>query len=157
MKKLLFLCTGNSCRSIMAEAALNYHGAGKFEAFSAGSHPTGHVHPGSIKTLAAQGMVTEGLESKSWDKFVGEKIDIVITVCDNAAGEVCPIFYGAPVKSHWGVPDPAYFKGSEKEREAEFLRVFKMLEKRILAMLELPVETMESAGLKQKLDAIGQI
>ena len=107
MLNILVLCTGNSCRSIMAEAAINYFGSGKFKAYSAGSNPTGEVHPLSIETLKGQGITTNEYYSKSWDEFIGKSIDIVITVCDSAAQEACPNFPGSPIKVHWGVSDPA--------------------------------------------------
>jgi len=158
MKNVLFLCTGNSCRSIMAEGILNHHGKGKYRAFSAGSFPSGKVHPMSLETLKRHGMQSLGYESKSWDVFT-ELVDlnIVITVCDNAAGEICPIFPGAPVKAHWGAPDPAHFEGSPAEIETEFDRVFDILERRIKALVALPVETMDKAMLIQSLNEIGNI
>lgn len=157
MKTVLFLCTGNSCRSIMAEALLAHYGAGRFKSVSAGSFPAGYVHPMSIKTLEKQGIAAEGSRSKSWDEFADEKIDIVITVCDNAAGESCPLFPGNWVKAHWGVPDPAKFEGSEKEIAEEFLRVFHVLERRIQMLIHLPVEIMSEEKLKEKLTLIGGI
>ncbi|MES1991982.1 MAG: arsenate reductase ArsC [Pseudomonadota bacterium] len=156
MLTVLFLCTGNSCRSVMAEGILNHHGSGRFRAFSAGSFPTGEINPASLARLKTHGMKSDGYESKSWDRFVGgDQINIVITVCDNAAGEVCPIFPGAPVKAHWGVPDPAHFEGTPDEVEAEFERVFNMLEQRIEALIRLPVETMDKVSLATSLNRIG--
>ncbi len=157
MKTVLFLCTGNSCRSIMAEALLAHYGAGKFRALSAGSFPAGHVHKQSLATLKKRGIPNKGFRSKSWDEFAGEHIDIVITVCDNAAGESCPLFPGQWVKAHWGVPDPAKFEGSKKEVAEEFLRVFHVLERRVQMLIHLPVETMDAATLKEKLALIGGI
>lgn len=157
MKSVLFLCTGNSCRSVMAEGLLNHHGKDRVLAFSAGSFPAGTVHPMSLATLKRHGISTQGYRSKSWDEFTDQKIDIVITVCDAAAGESCPIFPGKPAKAHWGVPDPAHFKGTPEEIESEFSRVFAMLEKRIKAFLRLPFEAMDKEELQQKLNAIGQI
>jgi arsenate reductase len=158
MKNVLFLCTGNSCRSIMAEGLLNHYGKGKFRAFSAGSFPTGKVHPMSLEMLKRHGMSAFGYESKSWDVFKNlHELDIVITVCDNAAGEVCPIFPGAPVKAHWGAPDPAHFEGTPEAVESEFDRVFAILERRVKALVALPVETMDKEELRQQLNAIGEL
>lgn len=151
---VLFLCTGNSCRSIMAEALLNHHGNGRFKAYSAGSFPTGEVHPQSLATLQAKGIATEGYRSKSWDELADTHIDIVITVCDNAAGETCPLFLGKQLKAHWGVADPATFVGSEAEVETEFKRICEILEKRIQTFIALPIETMDSTELQQKLTDI---
>jgi arsenate reductase len=155
MKKILVLCTGNSCRSIMAEALLNHYGAGRIAAVSAGSRPTGHVHPMSLATLKAHGINAQGYSSKSWDVFQAQPMDIVITVCDNAAGESCPLFLNAPVKAHWGVPDPAHIPGTEAQQQAGFDRVYAMLERRVLALLRLPLETLEKAELAKQLQAIG--
>jgi len=156
MKKILVLCTGNSCRSVMAEGLLNHYGAGRIEAVSAGSRPTGQVHPMSLATLKAHGMQADGYSSKSWDVFSGQPMDAVITVCDNAAGETCPVFFGAPVKTHWGVPDPAHFEGTEAEKKAEFERVFAMLENRVKSFVQLPFETMDKAELTRRMNEIGQ-
>ena len=156
MKNVLFLCTGNSCRSIMAEGLLKHHGKGRFRSFSAGSSPTGKVHPMSLETLRRHGLDHQGFTSKTWDTFKGQDFDIVITVCDNAAGETCPIFPGNPVKGHWSIPDPAHFQGTPEEVEAEFDRVFGILERRIKAMVELPVETMDHDELRRRLNAIGE-
>jgi arsenate reductase len=157
MKQVLFLCTGNSCRSVMAEGLLNHYGADRIQAFSAGSFPTGNVNPLSLATLKAHGMRAEGYRSKSWDEFAGQKMDVVITVCDNAAGETCPLFPDTPIKTHWGVPDPAHYNGTPTEIEAEFNRVFAMLEQRVKAMLKLSFETMNKNELQQKLAEIGKI
>lgn len=157
MKNVLMLCTGNSCRSIMAEGLLNHYGKGKFKAFSAGSAPSGKVHPRSLATLQAHGMKAIGFESKSWDVFKDlVELDIVITVCDNAAGEVCPVFYGIPVKGHWGTPDPAHFEGTDAEITAEFERVFAILEKRVKALVELDVDKLSREQLAAKLNEIGK-
>jgi arsenate reductase (thioredoxin) len=152
---VLVLCTGNSCRSIMAEALLNHYGNGKVSAFSAGSHPTGTVHPMSLTTLKRHGISDQGYRSKSWDEFKEQPIDLLITVCNNAAGEVCPVFPSSPLKAHWGVPDPAHFQGTPAEREVAFDRIFSMLEKRVKAFLRLPLERMEKDALRQKLKEIG--
>lgn len=156
MLNILVLCTGNSCRSVMAEGLLNHYGKGRFKAFSAGSHPSGFVHPLSLATLTANGISAEGFRSKSWDEFVGQPLDIVITVCDNAAGEVCPLFIGAPVKAHWGVPDPAHFKGTAAEIGAEFQRVFEQLAARVKALVALP-ENLDKPTLAAKLKEIGTL
>lgn len=154
---VLFLCTGNSCRSIMAEALLAHHGAGRFHSHSAGSVPTGEVHPLSLTTLEARGIPASGYRSKSWDEFSGQKVDIVITVCDAAAAESCPVFPGAPVKAHWGVADPAKFKGTEEETRAEFSRICDLLEARVKALAALPVEGMDKVELAAKLAEIGAL
>ena len=129
MLKILVLCTGNSCRSIMLEGILNHYGRGKVQAFSAGSQPTGAVHPESLATLARHGITLKNPRSKSWDEFASTAFDLLITVCDNAAGESCPVFLGAPQKLHWGVPDPAH--GSE----ADFEAVFQTLKQQALSFL----------------------
>lgn len=153
MKNVLFLCTGNSCRSIMAEALLNHFGAGKFQAYSAGSTPTGEVHPLSIAMLKSRGIEFAGYRSKSWNEFADKQMDIVVTVCDNAAGEICPVFYGAPLKAHWGAPDPAHYEGTEAEIVAEFERVFKILETRVKALVALP--ELSKQELTAQLNEIG--
>lgn len=157
MKCVLVLCTGNSCRSVMAEGLLNQYGKDRVFAFSAGSFPTGTIHPLSLATLKRHGISDEGYRSKSWDEFKDQPIDILITVCDNAAGEVCPIFPGTPLKAHWGVPDPAHAKGTHAEIEAEFERVFSMLEHRVKAFLRLPLEQIDKEELCQKLNEIGSL
>jgi arsenate reductase len=156
MLKLLFLCTGNSCRSVMAEGLLNYLGKEKFVAYSAGSFPTGHVHPISLMTLKEQGISDKGYRSKSWDEFIDQNIDIVITVCDSAAGESCPIFPGKPVKAHWGVEDPAKFTGSDEEIKKEFRRVSDILKKRINKLLTLSIEKLDKSALQKALSDIGE-
>ena len=155
MLKILVLCTGNSCRSVMAEGLLNHYGEDKIFAFSAGSFPTGNVHPMSLATLKRHSMNDKGYRSKSWDEFIDQPIDILITVCDNAAGEVCPIFPGKPIKTHWGVPDPAHYQGTPAEIEVEFDRIFAMLDHRVKAFLRLPLEQMDKDELQQKLNEIG--
>ena len=154
MLNILVLCTGNSCRSVMAEGLLNHYGQGRFKAFSAGSRPSGFVHPMSLVTLQANGINTTGFHSKSWDEFTGQPLDIVITVCDNAAGEVCPLFMGSPVKAHWGVADPAIFKGTAAEIQAEFQRVFDILANRVKALVALP-DILDKQMLTAKLNEIG--
>jgi arsenate reductase len=131
---VLFLCTGNSARSILAEAYLNSAGAGRFRAYSAGSHPNGKVNPLALELLEKKGIATRGLRSKSWDEFAqpgAPRLDFVFTVCDNAAGEVCPLWPGQPVKEHWGVPDPAAAQGSNEEKREAFLAAFTQLSTRI--------------------------
>ena len=134
MKNVLFLCTGNSARSILAEAYLNYAGKGRFRAHSAGSHPGGKVNPFALDLLREKGIATAGLRSKSWDEFAAPgapPMDYVFSVCDNAAGETCPLWPGHPVKEHWGVPDPAAVQGSDEEKRAAFLAAFDQLSSRI--------------------------
>lgn len=156
MLNVLFLCTGNSCRSVMAEGLLNHFGKGRYTAYSAGSFPAGYVHPLSLSTLKEQGINDQGYRSKSWDEFVDKNIDIVITVCDSANGESCPIFPGKPVKAHWGVEDPAKFVGSEEETKKEFKRVSDILKKRIGKLVALPVDKMERVALQKALSEIGE-
>lgn len=156
--RVLFICTGNSARSILSEATLNHLGKGRFEAFSAGSQPTGRINPHAIEELRAHGIATEGLASKSWDRFTeagAPPLDIVITVCDNAANETCPVLFGDFVKSHWGLPDPA--AAQDTDIAAAFRRAHALIERRITALLQLPVETMDRDELKQALDHIGSI
>lgn len=157
MLKILVLCTGNSCRSVMAEGLFNYYGKNKITAYSAGSFPMGKIHPTSLATLKKHGISDQNYRSKSWDKFKDCHIDIVITVCDNAAGEVCPIFPSSPIKVHWGVPDPAHFVGTQAEIEAEFERVFAMLEKRVKEFFCLPFDKMSKEDFIQKLNDIGAL
>ncbi len=156
---VLFLCTGNSARSILAEQLLNHWGKGKFHAFSAGSYPRGQVHPIALALLEHMKLPTDGLRSKSWDEFArsgAPPIDFVFTVCDNAAGEVCPIWPGRPITAHWGVEDPAAVEGSEPQKWAAFRKAFHELESRIKAFTSLPVQTLQSANLKEHLEAIGR-
>lgn len=131
MKNVLVLCTGNSCRSVMAEALINQLGQGKYRAFSAGSQPTGYVHPKSLETLKRHGVDPGEPKSKSWDNFIDQPLDLVITVCDSAANESCPLFPGNPEKLHWSTPDPAKAEGTEQEVEAAFDQAFNMLKNRI--------------------------
>jgi arsenate reductase len=151
MLKILVLCTGNSCRSILAEALINHLGGDRFKAFSAGSHPTGKVNLNALATLQRHGVPTEGLSSQSWDKFDDKGIDIVITVCDQAAGEVCPVYLDSVVRAHWGLPDPAHVTGSQEIVDAAFEAAYAALEKRIHQLLALPVETMSRAELTEAL------
>ena len=154
---ILILCTGNSARSILAEALINQRGAGRFVAYSAGSFPKGQVHPQSLALLQRLGHPVDGLHSKSWDQFAepgAPEIDAVITVCDNAAGEICPIWPGAPLKAHWGVPDPPSATGPEAA--PAFEETYRKLAKRVDALVALPVEGMDRSALKTNLDAIGK-
>lgn len=141
----------------MAEALLAHHGGAHFLSRSAGSFPTGKVHPLSLDTLKARGIPTSGYRSKSWDEFASQPMDIVITVCDAAAGESCPLFPGKPVKAHWGVPDPAKFQGTDEETRAEFSRVCDILERRVKALIRLPVDKMDNDELQQKLRSISEM
>ncbi len=155
---LLFLCTGNSCRSILAEATLNGLAGGRMHASSAGSHPAGHVHPRSLALLGREGFPVDGLYSKSWDRMPLSP-DIVLTVCANAAGETCPVWMGTALRAHWGVEDPAKASGSEEEILAAFESAYRILRYRIERLLELPVTGMlesDPAGLQQALVRIGQ-
>jgi len=155
---ILVLCTGNSARSILLESILNDAGLGRVTAYSAGSKPTGKVHPQSIVLLEEKGYDTSPVRSKSWDEFAGEDaplMDVVITVCGSAAGEECPVWPGAPIRAHWGVEDPA---AAEKDHwDQAFAEAFNTLEKRANALLALPIETMEPGELKATLDRIGKV
>lgn len=155
---VLFLCTGNSARSILAEAYLNAAGHGRFKAYSAGSHPTGKVNPFALELLAKHRIDTAGYRSKNWDEFAqpgAPKLDLVFTVCDNAAGEVCPIWPGQPITAHWGVQDPAAVTGTDDEKRAAFRTAFTELSTRIDLLLALAVEKLDRRVLKKKLDEIG--
>lgn len=161
MKKynVLFLCTGNLARSIMAERLLAHWGKDKFNAFSAGSHPTGLVNPFAIKNLTNHGLSVEGLRSKSWEEFAGVDariMDFVFTVCDNAAGESCPIWPGQPMTAHWGVEDPAAVEGSEEKKLAAFNRIGMYLENRIKLFVALPFSKLDHLKIKEEIDAIGK-
>jgi arsenate reductase len=155
MLKVLILCTGNSCRSILGEALINHLGGDRFQAFSAGSHPTGKVNPNALATLQRHGIPTDGFSSQSWDEFDELGIDIAITVCDSAAGEVCPIYLNNTIRAHWGLPDPAHVTGSPEVIEAAFEATYAALEKRIQQMLALPVDTMSGTELAEALNKIG--
>ncbi len=155
---MLFLCTGNSARSIMAEAILNRRGAPRFTAFSAGSHPKGTVHPGALKQLEEVGLPTDGLRSKAWDEFGrpgAPNLDFVFTVCDNAAKEVCPIWPGQPMTAHWGVPDPATVSGTPLEVMRAFREAFSMLERRISLFVSLPLKSLDRLAIKKEIERIG--
>jgi len=158
--KVLFLCTGNSARSILAEALLNRWGQGKFHGYSAGSHPTGKVNPRALDILQRHGFPTEGLRSKAWDEFAiagAPTMDFVFTVCDNAAHEVCPVWPGQPMTAHWGVADPAAVEGSELEKIQAFREAFRVLERRIQVFVNLPIPLLDKIKLKQEVDQIGKI
>jgi arsenate reductase (thioredoxin) len=156
---VLFLCTGNSARSILAEAILNKQGKGRFRGFSAGSYPKGQVHPIALALLRQLDFPTEGLRSKSWDDFAAPNalhLDFVFTVCDNAAGEVCPHWPGQPMTAHWGIPDPAAVQGTDIDKNLAFREAFRSLETRIRLFLSLPLGSIDRMRLKERLDAIGR-
>lgn len=157
MKKILVLCTGNSCRSILAEALLNYYGKDRLMAFSAGSHPTGKVNPNALAILTDHGIPAEGYFSKSWDDLSEHSFDIVITVCDNAAGETCPVYLDRAIKAHWGLPDPAIVTGTDQNIKAAFSETYNALLIRIRKMLELPLERLSDQQLVLDLNQIGRI
>ena len=156
---VLFLCTGNSARSILAEAIVNNLPGGRFTGYSAGSMPRGEVNPHALALLDQLGLPTEGLRSKSWDEFAApgaSELNFVITVCDNAAGEVCPIWPGQPITAHWGLPDPAAFEGSEVEIALAFADTYRMLKNRIDLFAQLPVASLDRMALKRRVDEIHQ-
>lgn len=156
---VLFLCTGNSARSIMAEAIMNQKGRPNFVAYSAGSHPKGVIHAGAIQELKRVHLPAEGYRSKSWDEFAGAdapRLDFVVTVCDNAAQEVCPIWPGQPMTAHWGVPDPAAVEGTQEEIDRAFHNAFLMLDRRISLFLCLPLDKLDKLAIKKQLDEIGR-
>jgi protein-tyrosine-phosphatase len=157
---VLFLCTGNSARSIMAEVLLNFWGRGRFQAFSAGSHPKGEIHPLALQTLERSHLSTDGLRSKSWDEFAAGRsevpLDFVFTVCGNAAQEQCPYWPGQPMTAHWGVDDPAAVEGSEETRRRAFQRTFHELDARIKLFTSLRLESLDSLSLEKQLDDIGR-
>jgi arsenate reductase len=156
---VLFLCTGNSARSILAEALINQWGRGRFHGFSAGSYPKGEVNPIALELLKHMKLPTEGLRSKSWDEFAvpgAAALDFVFTVCDNAAGEVCPYWPGQPMTAHWGVPDPAAVEGSDTEKWVAFRETFRLLDNRIKIFTSLPLGSLDRIKLQERLDAIGK-
>jgi len=159
---VLFLCTGNSARSILAESIMNRVGAGKFKAYSAGSMPAGKVNPYAIALLQKLNYPTDQLRSKPWDEFAAlntpdaPELDFVFTVCDNAAGEVCPIWPGQPMSAHWGLPDPAAVEGSEAEKALAFADAYRMLNNRISIFVNLPITSLDSLSLQKRLDDIGK-
>jgi arsenate reductase len=155
---ILFLCTGNSARSILAESIVNRLGAGRFKGFSAGSRPKGQVHPFAIDLLASLGFPATGMYSKGWEVFAAAgapHMDFVFTVCDSAAGEACPIWPGQPMTAHWGVPDPAAVEGSDIDKRTAFREAFAALENRIRLFMSLPFASLDRLALQQRLDAIG--
>ena len=157
---VLFLCTGNSARSIMAEAILNHKGQPHFTAYSAGSHPTGRVHPEALRQIATAHMPTDGLRSKSWNEFAASaapKIHFVFTVCDRAAKEVCPIWPSDPFTARWTVPDPASVHGTPQEIERAFFEAFTILDRRITLFISLPLATLEQEVIHREIDRIGQL
>jgi arsenate reductase len=157
---VLFLCTGNTARSVLAEAVLNKDGGGRFRAFSAGSQPKGQVNPFSLKVLAAEGYPTDGLRSKSWTEFAGPDapvMDFVFTVCDSAAGESCPIWPGHPMSAHWGLEDPAAVEGTDSEKEAAFVTALRFIQNRIAAFTALPIDTIDAPSLRTRLREIGRL
>ena len=156
---VLVLCTGNSARSILAEAILNREGRGRFKAFSAGSHPKGEVNPLALRTLDEMGFPTEGYRSKDWQEFAepgAPELDFVFTVCDNAAGEVCPVWPGRPLTAHWGIEDPAAVDGDEDRRRRAFRSAFYALQRRVGLFLALPLESIDELSLRTRLREIGR-
>ena len=157
---VLFLCTGNSARSIMAECILNRYGQGRFRAYSAGSHPTGRVHPYALELLKNENYPTRELRSKDWAEFAGTgapKLDFVFTVCDNAANEVCPVWPGQPMTAHWGLPDPAAVEGTEAVKRWAFADTMRMLSQRISIFINLPLASLDKLSMQTRLDAIGMV
>lgn len=155
---VMFLCTGNSARSIMAEVMLNHLGKGRFRAFSAGSHPAGTVNPLAIETMRSAGLPTDDLRSKSWEEFAlpdAPPMDFILTVCDNAAGEVCPIWPGKPTMAHWGVPDPAAVAGPDEGRRAAFAEAARVLRRRIELLVSLPLEKLDRLSIQVRLREAG--
>jgi arsenate reductase len=156
---ILILCTGNSARSIIGEALFNTMGAGRFKAYSAGSHPTDQVNTFAIEQVRALGYPIEDLRSKSWDEFAAPgapALDFVITVCDKAAGEMCPLWPGQPITAHWGFPDPAAVEDADDEKRAAFAQTFRQMRKRVELFLSLPLETLDNVAIKNKMRSIGQ-
>ena len=157
--QILILCTGNSARSIMAEAIINTLGAGRFVAHSAGSQPAGRVHPLALEKLSAIGYSTAQLRSKSWDEFAATdapQMDFIITVCDNAAGETCPLWPGQPISAHWGFPDPAAVQGSAAEQRAAFEQVFQRITQRVRLLLDLSLASLDALAIRRELQNIGR-
>lgn len=157
---VLFLCTGNSARSILAEAILNATGKGRFRAYSAGSRPGGKVNPYAIELLQTRHLDTAGLRSKSWDEFAAAgapQLDFVFTVCDNAAGEVCPLWPGKPMTAHWGIADPAAVEGSDAEKREAFARAFILLQRRISLFASLPLAKLDALSIKREVGRIGRL
>jgi len=157
---VLFLCTGNTARSVLAEGILRKEGAGRFNAYSAGSQPKGMVNPFALKVLGAHGYPTDGFRSKNWDEFAvpgAPVMDFVFTVCDSAAGEACPLWPGQPMTAHWGIPDPAAVEGTDLEKEAAFVAAFKQMQSRIGAFTALPLKSIDAMSLNAKLKEIGRL
>ncbi len=157
---VLFLCTGNSARSILAEQLINHWGRGQFRGFSAGSQPKGAVHPLALELLRQMRLPTEGLRSKSWDEFArpgAPKFDFVFTVCDNAASEMCPVWPGQPMTAHWGIQDPAAVEGSDTAKSRAFRKACRELEARIKIFISLPIRSLDRLQLQERLDAIGSV
>ncbi len=155
---VLFLCTGNSARSIMAEVLLNSMGQGRFNAYSAGSHPTGEVHPVALGLIRKNRLPSEGLRSKNWNEFAragAPPLQFVFTVCDNAAGEVCPVWRGQPMTAHWGIPDPAVATGTEAQIQKAFVFAFEQLQRRISLFTSLRLESLDRLALQERIDEIG--
>jgi arsenate reductase len=160
MYNVLFLCTGNTARSVLAEGILRKLGEGRFRAYSAGSQPKGMVNPFAVKVLGNYDYPTDGYRSKSWDEFSGPEapvMDFVFTVCDSAAGEACPFWPGHPMTAHWGIADPAAIEGADMAKEAAFVTAFQQMRNRISAFAALPVKSLDRMTLKARLDAIGQL
>lgn len=158
-RNVLFLCTGNSARSIMAEAILNHAGRGKYKAFSAGSHPTGKVNPYALRQLERARLPAEGFRSKDWNEFAqpgAPELDFVFTVCDNAAGEVCPVWPGQPITAHWGVEDPAAVTGTEEEIDRAFFNAFEVLNRRIQLFVSLPFASLDDMAIRKRVADIGK-
>ena len=156
---VLFLCTGNSARSILAEAIINHFGNGRFRGFSAGSFPKGAVHPIALQLLTHLNLPVEGLRSKSWDEFAAPgapNLDFVFTVCDNAAGEICPYWPGQPMTAHWGIPDPAAVEGTDAQKWLAFRQAYKAMENRIKAFTSLPIAALDRMKLQERLNEIGK-
>ena len=156
MINILVLCTGNSCRSVLGEALFNHLGAGRVKAYSAGSSPIGRTNANAVKTLEKHGVNTDDFSSQSWDEFESHKIDIAITVCDNAANEVCPLYLNSVVRAHWGLSDPAHLKGTEAEINAAFEKTYRAMEARVKKMLALPFEGLSAEQLTEELNKIGK-
>lgn len=157
---ILFLCTGNSARSVIAEALMTNAGKGRFQAFSAGSHPTGKVNPFAIELVATTGYPLEKLRSKSWDEYAAPgapAMDFVVTVCDNAAGEVCPIWPGHPISAHWGFEDPAAVGGTDDVKRAAFKKVFHEISRRVQLFANLPLATLDQMAIKREMDKLGEL
>ncbi len=154
MLNVFVICTGNSCRSVLGEALFNHLGEGRIKAFSAGSHPLGRLNKGALATLGRHGLPTDGYKSQSWDEFEDQPMDVVITVCDNAAGEICPVYLNEAARVHWGLVDPGHIEGTEEEKIAAFEKTYGILEQRINKVLALPLETMSREELAASFNAM---